>query len=28
MQAGREIMTYVDPEKVSDKDLEKVMKTI
>jgi ribonucrease Y len=28
MQAGREIMTYVDPEKVSDKDLEKVLKTI
>jgi len=28
MQAGREIMTYVDPDKVSDKDLEKVLKTI
>ena len=28
MQAGREIMVYVDPEKVSDKDLEKVLKLI
>lgn len=28
MQAGREIITYVDPEKVLDKDLEKVLKTI
>jgi ribonuclease Y len=28
MQAGREIMVYVDPDKVSDKDLEKVLKTI
>ncbi len=28
MQAGREIMTYVDPEKISDKDLEKVLRTI
>jgi ribonuclease Y len=28
MQAGREIITYVDPEKVSDKDLEKTLKTI
>ncbi len=28
MQAGREIITYVDPEKVSDKELEKVLKTI
>jgi len=28
MQAGREIMVYVDPTSVSDKDLEKVLKTI
>ncbi len=28
MQAGREIITYVDPEQVSDKDLEKTLKTI
>jgi ribonuclease Y len=28
MQAGREIMVYVDPIKVWDKDLEKVLKTI
>ena len=28
MQAGREIMVYVDPEKVSDKDLEKTLKAI
>jgi len=28
MQAGREIITYVDPVKISDKDLEKVLKTI
>ena len=28
MQAGREIMIYVDPEKISDKDLEKVLRTI
>jgi ribonuclease Y len=28
MQAGREIMIYVDPEKVLDSDLEKVLKTI
>ena len=28
MQAGREIMVYVDPEKVSDKDLEPTLKTI
>jgi ribonuclease Y len=28
MQAGREIMIYVDPAKVLDKDLEKVLKTI
>lgn len=28
MQAGREIMIYVDPDKVSDKDLEKVLKSI
>ena len=28
MQAGREIIVYVDPIEVSDKDLEKVLKTI
>ena len=28
MQAGREIMVYVDPEKISDKDLEPTLKTI
>ncbi len=28
MQAGREIMVYVDPEEISDKDLEKTLKTI
>lgn len=28
MQAGREIMIYVDPDKVLDEDLEKVLKTI
>ena len=28
MQAGREIMVYVNPEEISDKDLEKTLKTI
>ncbi len=28
MQAGREIMVYVNPEKISDKDLESTLKTI
>jgi len=28
MQAGRDIIVYVDPEKVSDKDMEKTLKNI